>query len=82
MHAFSGRREMLRDDLTAGPDTRRAKVEALALAYSAAHRGDDRAALIAAITDALIDLDTAEEQTALARRAVSYGFVRGRIGKP
>ncbi|MEZ0251709.1 MAG: hypothetical protein ACAH20_12275 [Methylobacteriaceae bacterium] len=72
---------MLRDDRTTSLDARRAEAEALALAYSAAHRGDDRAALIAAITDALVDLDTAEEKTAAARRAVSHGFVRARIGR-
>jgi hypothetical protein len=30
MHAFSGRRTMLRDDLTAGQDARHAEAEALA----------------------------------------------------
>ncbi len=38
MHAFSGRRTMLRDDLMARQDARPAEAEALALTYSAAHR--------------------------------------------
>lgn len=82
MHAFSGRRTMLRDDLTTRQDARRAEAEALALAYRAAHCDDDRAALVAAISDALTELDAAEERIAMARRVVSHGFVRGRIGAP
>ncbi|MFY9293605.1 MAG: hypothetical protein WAP03_23325 [Methylorubrum rhodinum] len=73
---------MLRDDLTTGQDARRAEAEAIALVYRAAHRGDDQAALVAAITDALVDLDAAEERAAAARRVVSRGFVRGRVGTP
>jgi hypothetical protein len=82
MHAFSGRRTMLGDDLPAGQDARRAEAEAIAQAYRAAHRGDDQAALVAAITDALVDLDAAEVRAAAARRAVSHGFVRGRVDTP
>ncbi|SFK86269.1 hypothetical protein [Methylorubrum salsuginis] len=82
MHAISGRRTMLRDDLTTGQDARRAEAEALAQAYRTAHRGDDQAALVAAISDALADLDATEERAAATRRAVSHGFVRGRIGAP
>lgn len=82
MHAFSGRRTMLRDDLTAERDARRAEAEALAQAYRTAHRGDGQAALVAAISDALADLDAAEERAAVARCAISRGFVRGRIGTP
>ena len=82
MHAFSRRRTMLRDNLTAGQDARRAEAETLAQAYRTAHRGDDQAALVAAIIDALADLDATEERAAATRRAVSHGFVRGRIGAP
>lgn len=82
MHAISGRRTMLRDDLAADQDVRRTDAEALAHAYRTAHHGDDRAALVAAISDALADLDAAEERVAAARRAVSHGFVRGRVGVP
>ncbi|WP_286159144.1 hypothetical protein [Methylobacterium sp. Leaf456] len=82
MHAISGRRTMLRDDLPAGQDARRGEAEAIAQAYRAAHRGDDRAALVAAISDALADLDAAEERTAATRRVVSHGFVRGRVSAP
>lgn len=82
MHAFSERRMMLRDDLTAGLDARRVEAEAIALAYRAAHRGDEQAALVAAISDALAELDAAEQRAAAARRAVSHGFVRGRVCAP
>ncbi|GJE75615.1 hypothetical protein [Methylorubrum suomiense] len=80
MHAFSGRRLTLRNDLAPDPDTRRAEAEAIALAYRSAYRDDERAALVAAITDALTDLDAAEQRERAARCAVSYGFVRGRLG--
>jgi len=82
MHAFSERRTMLRDDLPTGQDARCGEAEALAQVYRTAHRGDDQAALVAAIRDALADLDVAEERVAAARRAVSHGFVRGWIGGP
>ncbi len=71
MHAFSGRRTMLRDNLTAGQDARRAEAETLAQAYRTAHRGDDQAALVAAIIDALATSDATEEERAAATGAQS-----------
>ncbi|CAO4174890.1 hypothetical protein [Methylorubrum extorquens] len=81
MHAVVGRRTMLRDDLPTAADARRAEAEEIAEAYRSAHRGDDRAALIAAIADALADLTTAEQRTEAVRRQVSHGYVRGTAGK-
>ncbi|MCP1546994.1 MULTISPECIES: hypothetical protein [Methylorubrum] len=48
----------------------------IAKAYQSAHRGDDRAALVAAIVDALADLAAAEERTEAVRRQLSRGYVR------
>lgn len=76
MHAAVGRRTVLRDDLPAAVDARRVEAAVIAEAYRSAHRGDDRAALVAAIADALADLAAAEERTEVVRRQVSHGFVR------
>ncbi len=77
MHDVVRRRTVLRDDVLTLVDARRAEPAVIAEAYRSAHRGDDRAALIAAIADALADLAAAEEQTEAVRRQVSRGFVRG-----
>lgn len=77
MHDVVRRRTVLRDDLLTLVDARRAEAAVIAEAYRSVHRGDDRAALIAAIADALADLAAAEEQTEAVRRQVSRGFVRG-----
>lgn len=77
MHAAVGRRTMLRDDPPDAVDARRAEAAVIAEAYRSAHRGDDRAALVAAIADALADLAAAEERTEAMRRQVSRGYVRG-----
>lgn len=76
MHGVVGRRMALRDDLSAMADTRRAEAALIAEAYRTAHSGDDRAALLAAIADALADLAAAEERTEAVRRQVSRGYVR------
>lgn len=76
MHDVVRRRTVLRDDLLTLVDARRAEAAVIAEAYRSVHRGDDRAALIAAIADALADLAAAEEQTEAVRRQVSRGFVR------
>ncbi|WP_437872001.1 hypothetical protein ACSD7O_07250 [Methylorubrum extorquens] len=76
MHGIAGRRTVLRDDLPAAADARRAEAEAIAEAYSCAHHGNDRAALVAAIADALADLAAAEERTEAMRRQVSRGYAR------
>lgn len=81
MHGFVGRRTMLRDDLSAAVDARRAEAEAIAEVYLSAHRGDEKAAIVAAIADALADLTAAEQRTDVVRRQVSYGYVRGTAGK-
>ncbi|WHQ72784.1 hypothetical protein KEC54_19900 [Methylorubrum extorquens] len=67
---------MLRDDLPAVADARRAEAAVIAEAYRSAHPGDDRAALVAAIADALADLAAVEERTEAVRRQVSRGYAR------
>ena len=57
-------------------DARRTEAEAIAAAYRRLHRGDDRAALLAVITDALADLDTAEWRIEAQARQISCGYVR------
>ena len=80
MHADVGRRTVLRDDLPAAADARRAEAEVIAEAYRTAHCGDERAALVAAIADALADLTAAEQRTEAMRRQVSRGYARGAAG--
>lgn len=80
MHAVVGRRTVLRDDLPTTVDARRAEAEVIAEAYRTAHRGNDHAALVAAIADALADLTAAEQQMKAVQRQVSYGYVRGTAG--
>ncbi|CAO4185380.1 hypothetical protein [Methylorubrum populi] len=77
MHDVVRRRTVLRDDLPTLVDARRAEAAVIAEAYRSAHRGDDLAALVAAIADALADLAAAEEQTEAVRSQISRGFVRG-----
>ena len=77
MHAAVGRRTVLRDDLPNAVDARRAEAAVIAEAYRSAHRGDDRAAPVSAIADALADLTAAKERTAAVRRQVSRDYVRG-----
>ncbi|WP_246695895.1 hypothetical protein [Methylorubrum populi] len=71
---------MLLDDLPAAVDARRAEAEVIAEAYRTAHRGNDYAALVAAIADALADLTAAEQRMEAAQRQVSHGYVRGTAG--
>lgn len=80
MHAVVGRRTVLRDDRPASVDARRVEAEVIAEAYRTAHRGNDHAALVAAIADALADLTAAEERMEAMRRQVSHGYVRGTAG--
>jgi hypothetical protein len=57
-------------------DARRTEAEAVAAAYRTLRRGDDRAALLAVVTDALADLDAARRQVEAQARQVSRGYVR------
>jgi len=57
-------------------DARRAEAEAVAAAYRRLHQGDDRAALLAVITDALADLDAAGRLVEAQARQVSRGYTR------
>ena len=79
MHAVAERRTPPHNEPPARATTRRTEAECIAQAYRDAHHGDDRAALVAAITDVLTDLAAAERRTEAVRREVSYGFVRGRV---
>ncbi|GEL43375.1 hypothetical protein MEX01_39660 [Methylorubrum extorquens] len=81
MHAAVVRRTMLCDDLPAAVDARRAEAEAIAELYLSAYRGNERAALVAAIADALAELAAADQRTEAVRRQVSRGYVRGRRGR-
>jgi len=56
------------------------EAEAIAVAYHRAAQGDAWAALVAAITDALIDLDAAERRIARQDRLISRGYARGWTG--
>ena len=61
-------------------EIRLTEAEAIALAYHRAARGDAWNALVAAITDALIDLGEAERHAARQGRLISRGYARGRTG--
>ncbi|MGN7126325.1 hypothetical protein [Methylorubrum thiocyanatum] len=82
MHAAVGRRTVLRDDLPAVTDARWAEAAVIAEAYRSAHRGDDHAALVAAIADALAELAAAEGRTEAVRRQISRGYVRAGAPAP
>jgi len=56
------------------------EAETIACAYHRAARGDTWGALVAAITDALADLDAAERRIARQSPLISWGYARGRIG--
>lgn len=56
------------------------EAEAIAFAYHRAARGDAWRALVAAITDALVDLDAAERRIARQDRLISRGYARGWTG--
>lgn len=60
-------------------DARRMEAEAVAVVYRSLHRGDDRAALLAVIADALADLDAARRQVEVQARQVFRGCVRAII---
>ncbi|CAO4192377.1 hypothetical protein [Methylorubrum extorquens] len=78
MHGIVGRRTVLREDQPdAAVEVRRKEAEVIAEAYRNEHRGDDCAALVTAIADALADLAAAEERAEATRRQVSRGYVRG-----
>jgi hypothetical protein len=79
MHAVAERRTTPHSEQPARANTQRTEAECIAQAYRDAHQGDDRAALVAAITDALADLAAAERGTEAVRREVSHGFVRCRV---
>jgi hypothetical protein len=56
------------------------EAEVIASAYYRAARGDAWGALVAAITDALADLDAAERRIARQDRLISRGYARGWTG--
>lgn len=56
------------------------EAEAIASAYHRAARGDAWGALVAAITDALADLDAAERRIARQDRLIPRGYARGWTG--
>ena len=58
------------------------EAEVIAFAYHRAARGDVWAALVAAISDALADLDAADMRVAQQARLISWGYARGRMGPP
>jgi hypothetical protein len=60
-------------------DASRREANAIATAYRRLHRGDDRAALLAVIIDALADLDAAGQQVEVQARQEPRGFVRAVI---
>lgn len=53
------------------------EAEVIAMAYHRAAQGDAWGALVAAITDALVDLDAAERRLARQDRLISRGYARG-----
>ena len=55
-------------------------VEEIARVYLQAARGDARAALRLAVTEALADLDREHRRLSERIRLVSRGYVRGRLG--
>ncbi|KNY24190.1 hypothetical protein [Methylobacterium sp. ARG-1] len=61
-------------------EIRLTEAEAIALAYHRAARGDAWSALVAAIADALVDLDDAEQRAAKQGRLISRGYARCCIG--
>ncbi|MCJ2072029.1 hypothetical protein MKK75_25045 [Methylobacterium sp. J-030] len=56
------------------------EAEVIACAYHRAARGDLWGALVAAITDALVDLDAAERRIARQDQLISRGYARGWTG--
>ncbi len=56
------------------------EAEVIAYAYHRAARGNAWDALVAAITDALADLDAAERRTARQDGLISRGYARGWTG--
>ena len=70
-------------DLNEAPvEIRLSEAEAIARAYRNAAQGDAWSALVAAIADALTDLDEAERRLARQGRLVSRGYARCRISAP
>jgi|GEM_PF-1540142 len=56
------------------------EAEVIAFAYHRAARGDAWAALVAAISDALTDLDAAESRVARQAQLISRGYARCQTG--
>ncbi|WP_313900843.1 hypothetical protein [Methylobacterium sp. J-026] len=61
-------------------EIRPSEAEGIAAAYLRAAEGDARAALVQAITDALSDLDAAEQCVVEQRRLISRGYAYCLIG--
>ena len=60
-------------------DAYSSEVETIARAYRRAHHGDDGAALLAVIADALVDLDAAERRVRSQARQISTGYARSAV---
>ncbi|SEI16402.1 hypothetical protein SAMN02799636_06176 [Methylobacterium sp. 275MFSha3.1] len=68
------------DPEAAPAEIRLREAETIAVAYHRAAKGDAWAALVAAIADALVDLDALERRLARQGGLISLGYARGRTG--
>ncbi|MEE7504942.1 hypothetical protein ACLBXO_31175 [Methylobacterium sp. C33D] len=66
------------DPETAPAEIRLREAETIAVAYHRAAKGDAWTALVAAIADALVDLDALERRLARQGGLISLGYARGR----
>lgn len=66
------------DPEAAPAEIRLREAETIAVAYHRAAKGDAWAALVAAIADALVDLDALERRLARQGGLISLGYARGR----
>ena len=60
-------------------DADSSEVETIARAYRRAHHGNDGAALLAVIANALTDLDAAERRVQSQARQISTGYARSAV---
>ncbi|MEE7446493.1 hypothetical protein MRF4_00815 [Methylobacterium radiotolerans] len=67
------------DPEAAPAEIRLREAETIAVAYRRAAKGDAWTALVAAIADALVDLDALEQRLARQGRLISPGYARGRV---
>ncbi|WCS23953.1 hypothetical protein LOK46_22805 [Methylobacterium sp. NMS14P] len=66
------------DPDAAPAEIRLREAEMIAVAYHRAARGDAWAALVAAVADALVDLEALERRLARQGGLISLGYARGR----